>query len=39
MIKALFKFTLLPDEVRAANKIRSKARLDCISFADMVAGG
>jgi hypothetical protein len=33
-----YKFVLLPDEVRAANKIKSKARLDCISFTDMVAG-
>jgi hypothetical protein len=38
MIGAYYKLALLPDEVRAANKIRSKARLDCICFADMVAG-
>lgn len=38
MIGAYFKLATLTDEVRAANKIRSKARLDCISFADMVAG-
>jgi hypothetical protein len=38
MIKALFKVAILPDEVRAANKIRSKARLDCISYADLGAG-
>jgi hypothetical protein len=38
MIGAYYKLASLPDEVRAANKIRSKARLDCISFTDMVAG-
>jgi hypothetical protein len=38
MIKALFKVAILPDEVRVANKIRSKARLDCISYADLGAG-
>ncbi|MHC1774014.1 MAG: hypothetical protein AB9834_01250 [Lentimicrobium sp.] len=38
MIGAYFKFVLLPDEVRTANKIQSKARLDCISFTDKVAG-
>jgi hypothetical protein len=38
MIKAFFKVAVLPDDVRAANKIRSKARLDCISYADLVAG-
>jgi hypothetical protein len=36
---AYYKLALLPDEVRAANKIGSKARLDCISYTDMVAGG
>ena len=39
MIGAYFKLATLPDDVRAANKIRSKARLDCTSFTDMVAGG
>ena len=38
MIGAYYKLATLPDEVRAANKIRSKARLDCISFTDMVVG-
>lgn len=38
MIGAYFKFLLLPEEVRNANKIRSKARLDCISYTDKVAG-
>ncbi len=38
MIGAYYKLATLPDEVRAANKIRSKARLDCIFFTDMVAG-
>ncbi len=39
MIGAYYKLAILPDEVRAANKIRSKARLDCISFTDRVVGG
>lgn len=39
MIGAYYKLALLSDEVRAANKIRSKARLDCISFTDMVGSG
>jgi hypothetical protein len=39
MIPLYYKLASLPDEVRAKNKIRSKARLDCISFSDMVAGG
>ena len=39
MIGAIYKLATLSDEVRAANKIRSKARLDCISFTDMVVGG
>ena len=34
-----YKFAVLPEEVKAANKIKSKARLDCIAFTDMVAGG
>ena len=38
MIGAYYRLVILPDEVRAANKIISKARLDCISFTDMVAG-
>ncbi|MBK6362022.1 MAG: hypothetical protein IPF52_00440 [Saprospiraceae bacterium] len=38
MIGAYYKLVTLPDEVRATYKIRSKARLDCISFSDMVAG-
>lgn len=36
---AYYNFTLLPDEVRAEYKIKSKARLDCVSFTDRVAGG
>jgi len=35
---AYYKLVLLPDVVRASNKIRSKARLDCISFTDKVPG-
>ncbi len=38
MIGACFKLVTLSDEVRAANKIRSKDRLDCILFTDHVAG-
>jgi len=38
MIATYYKLATLSGEVRAANKIRSKARLDCISFTDMVAG-
>lgn len=32
-----YKFVSFPDEVRAANYIRSKDRLDCISFTDLGA--
>lgn len=39
MIAVYYNFVLLSDEVRTANRIKSQARLDCISFADMVAGG
>jgi hypothetical protein len=39
MIKVYCRFILLSDVVRAENKIRSKARLDCISSTDLVAGG
>lgn len=39
MIGAYYKLALLPDDVRAINKIKSKARLDCIVFTDKVAGG
>ena len=38
MLGAYYKLVLLPDEVRATNKIKSKARLDCVSFTDKVAG-
>lgn len=38
MIGAYYRLALLPEEVRASNKIRSKARLDCVSFTDLVAG-
>jgi len=38
MIGAYFKLAVLNDDLKAANKIRSKDRLDCISFTDMVAG-
>lgn len=39
MIPIYYKLAILPDEIRTANKIRSKARLDCISFTDLVPGG
>jgi hypothetical protein len=39
MMVAYFKFEKLPDEVRAANKIRSLVRLDCTSYTDLVPGG
>jgi hypothetical protein len=39
MIKAYFKLTTLTDDLKTANKIKSKARLDCTSFTDLVAGG
>jgi len=32
MIEAYYKFISLPDEVKEAHKIRSKARLDCVSY-------
>lgn len=38
MIKAYYKFIELSDEVKTANKIRSKARLDCISYAGNYKG-
>lgn len=39
MISAYFKLAFLPDEVKAKNNIKSKARLDCILYADRVLGG
>lgn len=39
MIGAYYKLVQLPAEIRAAHKIRSKTRLDCISHADIVPGG
>jgi len=38
MLKAYYKFIVLPDEVKMLNKIKSESRLDCISFADKVTG-
>ena len=38
-MNAYFKFQALPEELRKANKIRSKARLDCILFSDKAQGG
>lgn len=34
MITGLYKLISLPDDVKAAHKIRSKARLDCISYTE-----
>ena len=39
MIGAYYNLIALPDEVRAINKIRSKARLDCVAYTDKVPGG
>lgn len=39
MIGAYYKLATLTEEVRAANKIRSKKRLDCICFTDKVSDG
>ena len=39
MIAALYKFVALSDEIKAQNKIRSKARLDCTAFSDTTSGG
>ncbi|MBK9255693.1 MAG: hypothetical protein IPM42_09425 [Saprospiraceae bacterium] len=36
MKAAYFKFIQLPDDTKEANKIRSKKRLDCISFNDQI---
>lgn len=38
MITAYYKFIELPDEVKSANKIRSKARLDCVSYTGNYSG-
>lgn len=38
MIVAYYKLVCLPDEVRASNKIRSKARMDCVLFTDEAQG-
>ena len=38
MIAGYFKLVALPDDVKAQNKIKSKARLDCIAFAGNYKG-
>lgn len=38
MIAGYYKLVALPDEVKTLNKIRSKARLDCIAFAGNYKG-
>jgi hypothetical protein len=39
MIGAYYKLAMLPDEVRTANKIKSKARVDCVAYTDPIPGG
>ena len=39
MIPLYYKFVALSDEIKAQNKIRSKARLDCIAYSDTISGG
>jgi hypothetical protein len=39
MIGAYYKLERLPDEIRTANKIKSKARFDCTAYSDNVPGG
>ncbi len=39
MIAAYYQLIILPNEVRIANKIRSKQRLDCIAYTDLVPNG
>ncbi len=39
MIKAYYELVQFPDEIKELNKIRSKARFDCISYSDDVSGG
>lgn len=36
MIATYYKLVRLSDEVRASNKIKSKARLDCVAFTDLI---
>lgn len=38
MIAGYYKFIVLPDEVKAQNKIRSKARLDCVLYSGNYLG-
>lgn len=38
MIDGYFKFAVLPDNIKEQNKIRSKARLDCVSYAGLYEG-
>lgn len=38
MIGAYFKLVSLSDEIKVVNKIRSKDRLDCISYTDQIPG-
>ncbi len=39
MIAVYFKLSQLPEHVRVLNKIRSKSRLDCVSYLDMLPDG
>jgi hypothetical protein len=39
MLSAYYKLAILHDEVKELNKIRSKSRLDCIAFTDLLPDG
>lgn len=39
MIPVYFRFESLPDEIKAANNIKSKVRLDCTGYTDTLPGG
>jgi hypothetical protein len=39
MIAAIYNLAQLSDEVKAKNGIRSKARLDCVTYSDQMPGG
>lgn len=39
MISAYYKFEILSDKLKAINKIKSKARLDCTAYNDKVIDG
>jgi hypothetical protein len=39
MIKALYQFRQLSDDLKASNKVRGKSRIDCLLYTDLVSGG